>query len=145
MSVLVVSATLARFLLLFVLGTAAAATRAQDSAQIRGEPDDATAVREQIAKIEKRLPQIPDRAAALYVLAALKQHLGDTREALQNLKDCVALKEGFDPSGSPSLGALKGTKEFDDLVAAVHRDFPVVSHARLALVTRNQPTQKPVE
>ena len=112
--------------------------RAQDAEQIRGEPDDATAVREQIAKIEKRLPQIPDRAAALYVLATLKQHLGETREALQNLKDCLALKEGFDPSGSPSLGALKGTKEFDDLVATVHRDFPVVSHAKLALASEEK-------
>jgi hypothetical protein len=133
-----VSAALVRFALLFVLGASAATTRAQDSEQIRGEPGDATAVREQIAKIEKLLPQIPDRAAALYVLAALKQHLGETREALQNLKDCLALKEGFDPSGSPSLGALKGTKEFDDLVAAVHRDFPVVAHAKLALASEEK-------
>jgi hypothetical protein len=133
-----VFATLVRFAMLFVLGASAATTHAQDSEQIRGEPDDATAVREQIAKIEKRLPQIPDRAAALYVLAALKQHVGETREALQNLKDCLALKEGFDPSGSPSLGALKGTKEFDDLVAAVHRDFPIVSHAKLALASEEK-------
>jgi hypothetical protein len=133
-----VSAKLARFALIFVLAAPAAATHAQDSEQIRGEPDDATVVRDQIAKIEKRLPQIPDRAAALYILAALKQHLGETREALQNLKDCVTLKEGFDPSGSPSLGALKGTKEFDDLVAAVHRDFPVVSHAKLALASEEK-------
>jgi len=89
-------------------------------------------------QIEKRLPQIPDRAAALYLLAALKQHVGETREALQNLKDCLALKEGFDPSGSPSLGALKGTKEFDDLVAAVHRDFPIVAHAKLALASEEK-------
>jgi streptogramin lyase len=130
--------TLVRFALLFVLGAPAAATHAQDSEQIRGEPDDAAAVREQIAKIEKRLPQIPDRAAALYLLAALKQHVGETREALQNLKDCLALKEGFDPSGSPSLGPLKGTKEFDDLVAAVHRDFPIVAHAKLAIASEEK-------
>lgn len=133
-----VSVTLVRFALLFVLGATAATTYAQDSEQIRGEPDDATAVREQITKVEKHLPQIPDRAAALYLLAALKQHLGETREALQNLKDCLALKEGFDPSGSPSLGALRGTKEFDDLVAVVHRDFPVVSHAKLALASEEK-------
>jgi hypothetical protein len=129
---------LARYLPLLALLFSFTTCRAQDAEQIRGEPDDATAVREQIAKIEKRLPQIPDRAAALYVLAALKQHLGETREALQNLKDCLALKEGFDPSGSPSLGALKGTKEFDDLVAAVHRDFPVVAHAKLALASEEK-------
>ena len=124
--------------LLCVLAACASTARAQDTDQIRGEPDDASAVREQIAKIEKRLPQIPDRAAALYLLATLKQHVGETREALQDLKDCVALKEGFDPSGSPSLGALKGTKEFDDLVSSVHRDFPIVAHAKLAMASEEK-------
>ena len=132
------SVTLVKFVLLLALTTSATGVCAQDADQVRGEPDDATATREQIAKVEQRLPQIPDRAAALYLLAALEQHLGETREALQNLKDCLALKEGFDPSGSPSLGALKGTKEFDDLVASVHRDFPVVSHAKLALASEEK-------
>jgi hypothetical protein len=128
--------TLALCLALLILSSAVPAlAQAQDSDQIRGEPADAAEVREQIAKVEKLLPQIPDRGAALYFLAASKQHLGQTREALQNLKDCIALKEGFDPSASPSLGALKGTKEFDDLVAAVHRDFPPVFRAKLAMLS----------
>ncbi len=117
------------------LAAFAAGARAQDAEQVRGEAADASEVREQIARVERRLPQLLDRGAGLYFLAAAKQHLGETREALQLLKECVALREGFDPSGSPSLSALKGTKEFDDLVAAVHRDFPVVAHARLAFLS----------
>ena len=77
--------TLARRLLLPAFLLCATTCHAQDAEQIRGEPGDATAVREQIAKIEKRLPQIPDRAAALYVLAALKQHI-DARAGSPRLR-----------------------------------------------------------
>ncbi len=41
------------------------------------------------------------------------------------------------PALHPSLG-LKGTKEFDDLVAAVRRDFPAVARAQLAFVTEEK-------
>src|SRR5271155_2494695 len=101
----------------------------------RGAPADADEVREKIAEVEKRLPQIPDRAAALYFLAASKQHLGETLEALKLLKECLALHEGFDPAGSPSLRVLKGDKEFDDLVAGVHREFPAAAQARPAFIS----------
>jgi hypothetical protein len=123
------------FLTALLLSVCGFVVRAQDAEQVRGEPADAVEVREQIAKVEKWLPRLPDRAAGLYFLAAAKQHLGETLEALKLLKECVALREGFDPSASPSLGALKGTKEFDDMVATVHRDFPIVTHAKLAFLT----------
>src|SRR5271167_1797898 len=104
----------------------------------RGAPADADEVREKIADVEKRLPQISDRGAALYFLAASKQHLGETLEALKLLKECLALQEGFDPAGSPSLKVLKGDKEFDDLVKDVHREFPVVAQARRAFVSEER-------
>jgi hypothetical protein len=104
----------------------------------RGAPADADEVREKIAEVEKRLPQIPDRGAALYFLAASKQHLGETLEAMKLLKECLALQEGFDPAGSPGLKVLKGDKEFDDLVAGVHRDFPAEAHARGAFVSEEK-------
>ena len=104
----------------------------------RGAPADADEVREKIAAVEKRLPQIPDRGAALYFLAASKQHLGETLDALKLLKECLALQEGFDPAGSPGLKALRGDKQFDDLVAGVHRDFPVEAHARGAFVSEEK-------
>lgn len=119
----------------FVTGTAAQLLEPETS---RGAPADADEVREKIAEVEKRLPQIPDRGAALYFLAASRQHLGETLEALKLLKECLALHEGFDPAGSPSLKILKGDKEFDDLVAGVHREFPVVAKASRAFVSEEK-------
>ena len=115
--------------------------RAQEKEQVKGtvaEPVDAAEVREQIATVEKLLPQLVDRGAALYFLSTSKQHLGETLDALHLLKECVDLHEGFDPAGSPSLKVLKGTKEFDDIVASVHRDFPAVGQSRLAFVTEER-------
>ena len=132
------------FSALFVLAGLASlsfSARAQEKEQVKGmvaEPVDAAEVREQIATVEKLLPQLVDRGAALYFLSTSKQHLGETLDALHLLKECVELHEGFDPAGSPSLKVLKGTKEFDDLVASVHRDFPAVGQSRLAFVTEER-------
>jgi len=73
--------------------------------------------------------------AALYFLAAAKQHLRETREALALLKECLALQEGFDPSGDPTFLGLKEMKEFSTLTENVHRNFPVVAQAREAIRT----------
>jgi hypothetical protein len=110
----------------------------QDQEEIKGapaEPTDAQEIREQIAAVQKILPTLPDRGGALYFLAAAKQHLGETREALALLKECIALQEGFDPSGEPAFWGLKRSKEFTTLADSVHRDFPVVAQAREALRT----------
>jgi DNA-binding beta-propeller fold protein YncE len=97
---------------------------------------DAAQTRERVALLERLLPGAPDRAAALYYLAALHQHLGETRQALALLRECLSYREGFDPTSSPSLAPLKGTKDFDEMVAAVHREFPAVARARLAFTTK---------
>jgi hypothetical protein len=112
--------------------------RCQDPEEIKGapaEPTDAQEIREQIAAVRKLEPTLPDRGAVLYFLAAAKQHLRETREALALLKECMALEEGFDPSGEPAFLELKNTKEFTTLVEAVHRDFPVMAEAREAFRT----------
>jgi sugar lactone lactonase YvrE len=117
------------------------ALRAQEQEQVKGtfaEPADAAEVRAQIATVEKLKSVVPDRGAVLYFLSTAKQHLGETLEALTLLKKCLALREGFDPSGSPAFRGLKGMKEFDDLVDSVHRDFPAVGRARLAFVTKEK-------
>jgi hypothetical protein len=118
--------------------SSASQAQEKEKEEIKGvpaEPTDAELVREQIAIVEKLKPVMPDRGALLYFLAAANQHLGETREALSLLKECLALKEGFDPSGEPAFLGLKGTKEFDQLIETVHRDFPVVAQARLEFVT----------
>ena len=117
-----------------------ALSRAQEQEQdeVKGtpaEPADAKQVREQIDAVQKLLPTLPDRAAALYFLAAAKQHLREDRDALALLKDCLALQAGFDPSGDPAFLELRETREFTTLVDAVHRDFPVVAQAREAFRT----------
>src|SRR4029077_17039712 len=112
--------------------------RCQDQEEIKGapaEPSDAQEIREQIAAVRKLEPTLPDRGAALYFLAAAKEHLRETREALALLKECLALQEGFDPSGEPAFLELKETKEFTAMIEGVHRDFPVTMQAREAFRT----------
>ena len=119
----------------------AAYPQEKEKEQVKGvlaEPADASEVREQIALLEKLKSEVPDRGAVLYLLSTAKQHLGETRDALALLKECLALREGFDPAGDPPFFGLKDTKEFDDLVAPAHRDFPAVAQARLAFVTEER-------
>jgi hypothetical protein len=115
--------------------------RCQDQEDVKGapaEPTDAEEVRAQIAALEKLRSTFPDRGAILYSLAAAKQHLRETREALALLKQCLALHEGFDPSGEPLFLELKTMKEFTAMIEGVHQDFPVVAQAREAFRTREK-------
>jgi hypothetical protein len=107
------------------LGAAAAAQEPANEPEIRAE----------MAVAERLLGKTPDRAAVLYLLAALHAQLGEIHEAMSNLKECVSLKEGFDPSGGPEFAALKGSREYDQLVEQVRKDFPAVHQARLVYVT----------
>ena len=119
----------------------ASSAGAQQENEMRGapaEPDDAAEVRAQITAVEKLLPTFADRAAALYFLAAAKQHLGESREALELLKQCISLDAGFDPSGEPAFAALRGEKNFTELTERAREHFPAVSTARLALVTEEK-------
>jgi SMP-30/Gluconolactonase/LRE-like region len=112
--------------------------RGQDPEEIKGapaEPADAQEIRNQIAVVQRLKPTLPDRGAALYFLAAAKEHLRENREALALLKECLALQEGFDPSGDPAFLGLKEMKEFTAQIENVHRDFPVVAQAREAVRT----------
>jgi hypothetical protein len=133
----VVASSLVLSAILFLAPTG----RAQDPDQIKGtpaEPADAAEIRQQIALVEKLKDVVPDRGSALYFLAAEKQHLGETLDALKLLKQCLALREGFDPSGGPSFAGLKEQKEFQEMVETVHRDFPVVARGHLAFVTEEK-------
>ena len=120
-----------------VLGTAALSL-AQKEDEVRGalaEPDDAAETRAQMATVEKLLPTYADRGAALYFLAIAHQHLGETREAMELLKECMALEEGFDPSESPEFAGLRKEKAFQEMVDRAAKRFPGVGNARIAMVT----------
>ena len=130
-----------RFLWIFLVAALLSVPAPAQQEEMRGapaEPADAAETRAQIAIVEKLLPDFPDRGAALYFLAASRQHLGETLEVMKLLKECVALGEGFDPSAGPEFAGLRTSHEFTELVEKVHRDFPVEAHARLVLVTEEK-------
>jgi sugar lactone lactonase YvrE len=99
------------------------------------EPANETEIRTEMTAAERLLGKTPDRASVLYLLAALHAQLGEIQQAMTNLKECVSLKEGFDPSGGPEFAALKGAREYDQLVEQARKDFPAASQARLAYIT----------
>jgi len=99
------------------------------------EPANEREIRTEMTAAERLLGKTPDRASVLYLLAALHAQLGEIQQAMTNLKECVSLKEGFDPSGGPEFAALKGAREYDQLVEQARKDFPAASQARLAYIT----------
>ena len=114
------------------------AAHSQDQEEIKGmpaEPADAQEIRDQIAAVQKLRHTLPDRGAELYFLAVAREHLRETREALALLKECLALQEGFDPSGDPAFLEFKESKEFAALIENTHRDFPATFQAREAFRT----------
>jgi SMP-30/Gluconolactonase/LRE-like region len=109
--------------------------------EVRGapaEPDDAAEVRAQITAVEKMIPTYVDRGAVFYFLAASKMHLGETREALDRLKQCMALEEGFDPSGASEFVGLRSERAFNEMVDRAKTRFPAVALSRNALVTEEK-------
>jgi hypothetical protein len=88
--------------------------------------------RSEIVDLERLLPQIVDRGAALYLLAKRYARLGQTQKALGLLKECISLDEGFDPEHAPDLQPLNSDPEFRTLVEHVHRRYPPVHKARVA-------------
>ncbi len=99
------------------------------------EPANEAEIRAEMATAEKLLGKTPDRAAVLYLLAALHAQLGEIHEATANLKECMLLKEGFDPAGGREFAGLKGAHEYDQLLEQARKDFPAVNQARLTYIT----------
>jgi hypothetical protein len=89
----------------------------------------------QLATAQKLLGQTADRGAVLFFIAATQALLKEPHQAMASLKDCVALKEGFDPVGEPAFAGLRNSKDFQTLSEQVHRDFPAISTAQLAFVS----------
>jgi hypothetical protein len=143
MSVLILRCAIHLVLVLFSanLQRAQQEQEPQKEDEVRGapaEPDNASEVRAQISAVEKLLPSYVDRGAALYFLAGAKMHLGETREAMDLLKECVALDEGFDPSGSSEFAGLRNEHAFTEMVERVKARFPTIAQAKRALVTEDK-------
>jgi hypothetical protein len=119
-------------LLLAVFGWAFLHIHSESQAAAIQAPPDTAVVRAEVQKIEDSLSKIPDRGAALFLLARRYAHLGELQKALALLKECIALDEGFDPADSPALQPLKSFPEFRELVEQVHRRYPPVHLAHVA-------------
>jgi hypothetical protein len=98
------------------------------------QPADAETVRAEIRAVENVLPKIPDRGAALFLLARHYAHLGELQKALALLEECVALDAGFDPEPgeSRSLEPLVSNAEFQEMLERVRRRYPPVHKASVA-------------
>jgi hypothetical protein len=91
-------ARLLAFLLCLLACVFPALAQQEETKGVPAEPDNAAELRERVANVERVMPKLPDRGAALFFLAARRQRLGETREAISLLKESVGLREGFDPS-----------------------------------------------
>jgi sugar lactone lactonase YvrE len=98
------------------------------------QPAETQKVRAEIRAVENVLPKIPDRGAALFLLARRYAHLGELQKALSLLKECMALDAGFDPEPgeSPSLRPLVSNQEFQQMLEEARRRYPPVHKARVA-------------
>jgi hypothetical protein len=119
-----------RFLLFLLLSSAALSTRALPQ-EIANEEE----LQAQLQTAKKFLGQTADRGAVLFFLAATYAQLNEPHEAVANLRECVALKEGFDPIGEPAFAGLRESKDFQTLTEQVHRDFPPISTAQPAFIS----------
>jgi hypothetical protein len=119
---------------LSVARKSAATSSQQKSTAAFVPPADAEKVRAEIRAVENVLPKIPDRGAALFLLARQYAHLGELQKALARLKDCLALDAGFDPEPgeSRSLRALASNPEFREMLEEVHRRYSPVHKANVA-------------
>jgi sugar lactone lactonase YvrE len=89
-------------------------------------------LRDEIKALEQLLPRLVDRGAALFLLAHDYARLSEPGKALDLLKQCVALDEGFDPAGDKVFAPLRSRPEFLNLVESVRQQNPPISRARVA-------------
>ena len=101
-------------------------------AQDNSPPSAEARYRPIIQQIERRLPTLVDRGAALFALARLYAQVGDTPKALALLKESLATGEGFDPSGSEMLAPLRSSPEFVEMAQQAQKLYSPVHKAKLA-------------
>jgi sugar lactone lactonase YvrE len=88
--------------------------------------------REEIAQLEKALPQADDPAAFMHVIAVNYALLGEKAPALAWLDKLSLLRPDFDPSGDRHLAVLAPEPRFRRLVENVHTRYPPVVHSKVA-------------
>ena len=93
---------------------------------------DSQGLRDEIKAVQGILPRLADRGAALFLLAHHYARLGERVQALNLLKQCIALDEGFDPAAVKAFSLVRGDPEFQGLVERARRRNPAISRAHVA-------------
>ena len=114
------------------------ASAQSDQANASTPPADAEDTKKEIQQIEAMLPNIPDRGAALFLIAHDYAHLGNMAEAWTFLKQSVALDEGFDPEGDVAFAPLRDNREFKELIERVRARYPPVHQGHLVFTVRQK-------
>jgi len=117
----------------FAVHVSSVATRDPAEVPQRAVPSDVSQrLRDEIKTLEAIVPRVGDRGAAFFLLAHDYARLGEQAKALDLLKQCAALDEGFDPAGDTAFAALQNVREFQSLVERVHQKTPPVHRAQVA-------------
>ena len=85
--------------------------------------------RAEVARIEKLLSAAPDKATVTYEMARTWASAKQWPETMQWLRRTAELNAGLDPSRESLFAELRGTREFEDVLAAVREATPMVSHS----------------
>src|SRR5260370_33527996 len=86
-------------------------TNAAQQTPVQVPASDSQHLRDAIKALEQLLPRLVDRGAALFLLAHDYARLGELEKALDLLKQCVALDEGFDPGGDSVFAPVGSRRE----------------------------------
>jgi sugar lactone lactonase YvrE len=107
-------------------------TNAEQQTPGQVSASDSQRFRDEIRTLEHLLPRLVDRGAALFLLAHDYARLGELEKALELLKQCLALHEGFDPAGDTAFAPLRSRPEFLNLVQTVRQQNPPIRRAHVA-------------
>lgn len=93
-------------------------------------PEDRAAMSAVIDRLQKLLLTAPDKNTVTYEIARTWAAGKQWPQAIEWLRKTAALKAGLDPSRDSIFAALRGSSEFDAIVAAVRETSPPISHSQ---------------
>lgn len=85
--------------------------------------------RAEIGRLEKLLSNAPDKPAVSYQIARTWAYAKQWPETIDWLRKVVGFKVGLDPSRDSIFSDLRGTREFEEILATVRASTPRVSHS----------------
>jgi sugar lactone lactonase YvrE len=86
----------------------------------------------EIARIERQLQAAPEKHTLTYEMARTWATAKQWPEAIIWLRKSAELKSGFDPSRDRVFADLRGSREFEEILAIMRQATPAVSHSHPA-------------